>query len=127
MRAAKKNFILIIGALFLCLAFAVPKAHAQTFGGSTSSSLFGASNASVFQAPGGTQQGGVSAQGSNADVLQTTGVKVLTVTGAPPTSTQSDSSNEIDNSNEVILLSILAGVFALSALYLLMVQIKKSY
>ena len=87
MRAANKNIFLPISVLFLILAFAAPKVHAQSFGGGVGSSLSGASSASVFQNPGGAAQGGVSAQGSNAAILQTTSLTLLAVTGAPASGT----------------------------------------
>lgn len=127
MRAANKKVIWAFSALFLLLAVSPASVNAQTFGGSTSSSLYSTSNSSVFQAPSGTQQGGVSSQGSNAALLQTIGTTVLVVSGSPATAAQSDSYNEMDTSSEIILLSVLAGIFALGVLYLLYRQIKKSY
>jgi hypothetical protein len=127
MRAANKKLFLPISALFLVLAFVAPNAQAQSFGGTTGSSLTGASSASVFQNPGGTAQGGVSAQGSNAAVLQTSGLTLLAVSGAPASSTPTSEYDEMDTSNEIYLLAAAAGLFAVGVLLLLYRQIKNSY
>lgn len=127
MRAANKNIILPVSALFLVLAFVPMRAHAQTFGGGRSSSLYSSSNASVFQAPGGIKQGGETAQGSSAALLQSSEVKVLIVAGAPKILSQNEPSDQLNNNSEVIWLSVFAGAFALGVLYLLSRQIKRSY
>ena len=127
MRAVNKNVILPFSALFLLLAFLPLTTHAQTFGGSSSSTLYSNSSSSIFQAPGGANQGGVSAQGSNAALLQTKSVTVLAVTGAPAAQAQREASDNFTDSNEIIILSIFAGVFALGVLALLGRQVKKSY
>jgi hypothetical protein len=127
MRAANKKVTWAFSALFLVLLVAPTSVHAQTFGGTSTSLLYSASNSSVFQAPSGTQQGGASSQGSGAGALQTTGVTVLAVTGAPAFVATGDDMNEMSDNSEVIMLSVFAGVFALGVLYLLSRQIKKSY
>jgi hypothetical protein len=127
MRAVNKNILLPISALFLLLAFAAPNVYAQSFGGGVGSSLTGASSASVFQNPGGTAQGGVSAQGSNAAVLQTSGLTLLAVTGAPVSGAPSGEYDDMDTSNEIYLFAAAAGLFAVGVLLLLYRQIKNSY
>lgn len=127
MRAANKKVNWVFSVLF-ALPMLVPVAvHAQSFGGGSVTALYGASNASVFQAPANTQQGSSSSQSSNATLLQTTGITVLAVTGAPKPTAPADSMDDASGGNEIILLSIFAGIFALGVLYLLSRQIKKSY
>ncbi len=127
MRAANKHIFLPISALFLVLTFAAPTVIAQSFGGGVGSSLTGASSASVFQNPGGTEQGGVSAQGSNAAVLQTSGLTLLAVTGAPASGAPTGEYDDISSSNEIYLLAAAAGLFAVGVLLLLYRQIKNAY
>ena len=129
MRAANKKFIWALGALFALFAFAPISTHAQSYGGSASSTLFtGASGTAAFQSPGGAQQNAaINAQGSSASALLTQNTKVLVVTGAPTTET-SDTSYMIDsNSREVILISAFGALFALGVLFVLSRQIRNSY
>lgn len=130
MRVENKNFILVFGALILVIAFVSLPAHAQTYGGSSSSALYSTTNSSVFQAPGGIQQGGASDQaGSSAAILQQVGATntVLVVSGAPSVQAAIEPSDTMSNNKEVIWLSIFAAAFALGVLYLLSRQIKRSY
>ena len=126
MKAAHKKSTWAFSVLFVLPLLAPITTQAQSYGGGSVSSLYGASNASVFQAPASTQQGGSSAQVSNATLLQTTGITVLAVTGAPVPAASTDSTNDMNSSNEILLLSVFAGLFALGVLYLLSRQIKKS-
>ena len=128
MRVENKNYILVFGALILIFAFVPLPAHAHTFGGGSASSLFSNPGTSTFQAPGGTNQGGVSAQGSSgAILLQKNNTSVLVVTNAPTVQAATEPSDTTSNNKEVIWLSIIAAAFGLGVLVLLWRQIKRSY
>jgi cobalamin biosynthesis Mg chelatase CobN len=131
MRAAKINNVVlaIVAAMFFVLAFSLPAA-AQSFGGGSSSSLYNASGAGIFQSSAGAQQGSTGAQAaSSAAALQaaTTGVGTLKVTGPAYVATAQEQTTVNQNMNDIVFLSLLAGIFAVGVLYLLWRQIKNSY
>lgn len=131
MRAAKINNVVlaIIVAVFFILAFSLPAA-AQSFGGGSSANLYNASGAGIFQSSAGAQQGSTGAQAaSSAAALQaaTTGVGTLKVTGPAYVATTQAEMTENQNMNEILALSLFAGIFAVGVLYLLWRQIRNSY
>lgn len=129
MRAANKKFIWAFGAFFTLLAFAPVSANAQTFGGSTSSSLLGGASTSTFQSPSGAQQSAsLNAQGSGASVLLVNPTaKGLVVIGAPASEPSDDSYMLSSSSREIVMIAAVGALFAIGVLLLLTRQIKNSY
>lgn len=129
MRAARhKHNLVFLGFVFVVLLLPA-SVQAQSFGGGTSASLYTGSGTGLFQSSTGIQQAtqGTTQSASSSNVLQTTTVTTLVVVGAPASTTSAQSSSpDNESSSEIMVISALAGLFAIGALFVLWRQIKNS-
>jgi hypothetical protein len=127
--ARNKKLIMFLGAVFTFLVLSVSTVYAQTYGGSTSSSLYSNSNSSYFQSTSAQQDSGNTAQLTTDAVTlqQLTVTGAITVVGtATPVIDSTDNKEGVDQntSNELMIVLFLFGFAGIAIVYILLRQLK---
>lgn len=130
MSAAKNKKIgIIISSFFGFMLLSTSLVGAQSYGGSTSSSLYSNSNSSYFQSTSAQQDSGNTAQVTTdaATLQQLTVAGAITVVGtATPVIDSTNNKEGVDQntSNELIIVMFLFGLAGIAIVYILLKQLK---
>ncbi len=130
MSATNKKVFVLSGAFFALLAFMPTIALAQSFGGTSSSTLYTPTGSSTFQNSALSQGSTNTSQATTTlTALQQTAVtSTIQVVGAPASapSTGSNSSSMENTTNEVVVVAFIIGILSFGVLFVLLRQLKSS-